>query len=90
MVMVCSGDYPNLEHARVAAEHVFGGELVSPLAPSRVGTEATFCVRPDSRRHANAFFEWVAQQHRAGRLASCHVVELDCLVDGHVIAGRSV
>jgi len=31
-----------------------------------------------------------AQQHRAGRLTSCHVVELDFLIDGHVIAGRSV
>ena len=90
MVMVCSGDYPNLEHARVVAAQVFGGELVSALVPSRVGTEATFRVRPDSRRHANAFFEWLAEQHRAGRLTSCHVVELDFLIDGHVIAGRSV
>ena len=90
MVMICSGDYSNLERARVMAEDVFGGELVSPLAPSRDSTEATFRVRPDGRRQANAFFEWMAQQHRAGRLTSCHVVELDCLIDGHVIAGRSV
>jgi hypothetical protein len=46
MVMVCSGDYPNLERARVMAEGVFGGELVSPLAPSRGSAEATFRVGP--------------------------------------------
>ena len=90
VVMICSGDYSNLERARVTAEGVFGGELVSPLAPSRGSAEATFRVRPHSRRQANAFFEWMAQQHRAGRLTSCHVVELDFLIDGHVIAGRSV
>ena len=90
VVMICSGDYSNLERARVTAEGVFGGELVSPLAPSRGSAEATFRVRPHSRRQANAFFEWMAQQHRAGRLTSCHAVELDCLIDGHVIAGRSV
>ena len=90
MVMICSGDYPHLERARVMAEGLFGGDLVSPLAPSRDSTEATFRVRPDSPRDANAFLEWLAQQHQAGRLTSCHVVELDCLIDGHVIAGRSV
>jgi len=90
VVMICSGDYANLERARVTAEGVFGGEIVSPLAPSRGSAEATFRVRPHSRRQANAFFEWMAQQHRAGRLTSCHVVELDFLIDGHVIAGRSV
>jgi hypothetical protein len=90
VVMICSGDYSNLERARVMAADVFGGEFVSPLAPSRGSAEATFRVRPDSRRQANAFFEWMAQQHRAGRLTSCQVVELDFLIDGHVIAGRSV
>jgi hypothetical protein len=90
MVMICSGDSGDIERARAKAENVFGGGLVSPLAPSKDRTEVTFRVRPDSRRHANAFFEWMAGQHAGGRLTACHVVELDCLVDGHVIAGRSV
>ena len=70
MVMICSGDYPNLERARVMAEDLFGGHLVSPLAPSRDSTMAPR-RRTDkgNRRHGDDRRDW---RRRGGAGSGLH------------------
>jgi hypothetical protein len=90
MVMICTGDRRSIEHVRSKAVDVFPGDFVSALTFGRDETEAAFHVRPESHLRANAFFDWMVQQRQVGQLPSCHVVELDFLIDGNVLASRSV
>ena len=89
MLVVCTGDRPSIDRVRAEADAVFEGGSVSPLVLGDDVTEAAFHVRPDGGPRADAFFAWLARQHRDGRYRSCHVVELSVLTDGHVVVCRS-